>query len=159
MRIHKIQTTEAFIAIDLDGAEASSGPVRWAKKILQGGAKDLARSQTYTYAALGMQRGGASAGISAPPDQRAEAITAFIEEMGALVADGTYLPDAAKGVGADELAPLHAADRATPPAWVTSLIAATACPLWSLLTMRSDSMPRPLRSRDSKTSARGSPTG
>ena len=110
MRIHKFQTTEAFIAIDLDGAEASSGPVRWAKKILQGGAKDLARSQTYTYAALGMQRGGASAGISAPPDQRAEAITAFIEEMGALVADGTYLPDAAKGVGADDLDGLRGDD-------------------------------------------------
>ena len=59
MRIHKFETTEAFIAIDLEGAEASSGPARWAKKILQGGAKDLARSQTYTYAALGMKRGGA----------------------------------------------------------------------------------------------------
>ena len=37
MRIHKFETTEAFIAIDLEGAEASSGPARWAKKILQGG--------------------------------------------------------------------------------------------------------------------------
>ncbi len=110
MRIHKFQTTEAFIAIDLDGAEASSGPVRWAKKILQGGAKDLARTQTYTYAALGMQRGGASAGISAPPDQRAEAIAAFVEEAGALVADGTYLPDAAKGVGAADLEGLRGDD-------------------------------------------------
>ena len=110
MRIHKFQTTEAFIAIDLDGAEASSGPVRWAKKILQGGAKDLARSQTYTYAALGMQRGGASAGISAAPDARGDAIAAFVEEAGALVADGTYLPDAAKGVGGDELAGLRGDD-------------------------------------------------
>ena len=65
MRIHKFSSTEAFIAIDLEGAEASSGPVRWARKVLQGGAKDLARSQTYTYAVLGMARGGASAGISA----------------------------------------------------------------------------------------------
>ena len=106
MRIHKFQTTEAFVAIDLDNAEASSGPVRWAKKILQGGAKDLARTQTYTYAALGMQRGGASAGISAPPEARGDAIAAFVEEAGALVADGTYLPDAAKGVGAGDLAGL-----------------------------------------------------
>ncbi|MEM9464046.1 MAG: hypothetical protein AAGA90_01665 [Actinomycetota bacterium] len=110
MRIHKFQTTDAFIAIDLEGAEASSGPVRWAKKILQGGAKDLARTQTYTYAALGMQRGGASAGISAPPDTRGEAITAFVEEAGALVADGTYLPDAAKGIGDPELDGLRGDD-------------------------------------------------
>ncbi len=110
MRIHKFETTEAFIAIDLEGAEASSGPARWAKKILQGGAKDLARSQTYTYAALGMKRGGAAAGISAPPEDRATAIDAFLTEAEPLVADGTYLPDAAKGIGLDELAPLHAAD-------------------------------------------------
>ncbi|MEM8708114.1 MAG: hypothetical protein AAGE98_16745, partial [Actinomycetota bacterium] len=57
-----------------------------------------ARSQTYTYAALGMQRGGASAGISADPADRGDAIGAFVEELGELVAAGTYLPDAAKGV-------------------------------------------------------------
>lgn len=104
MRIHKLESTEAFIAIDLVGAEASSGPVRWAKKVLQGGAKDLARSQTYTYAALGMRRGGASAGISADPDARAAAIEAFNVDIAPLVADGTYLPDPAKGVSADDLA-------------------------------------------------------
>ena len=98
MRIHKFETTEAFIAIDLEGAEASSGPARWAKKILQGGAKDLARSQTYTYAALGM---GAAAlrRASAPPEDRAAAVEAFLTEAEPLVADGTYLPDAARASG------------------------------------------------------------
>ena len=110
MRIHKFESTEAFIAIDLVDAEASSGPVRWAKKVLQGGAKDLARSQTYTYAALGMRRGGASAGISADPDGRGAAIEAFTAEVAALVADGTYLPDAAKGVGEADLAIVRADD-------------------------------------------------
>lgn len=110
MRIHKFETTEAFIAIDLADADASSGPVRWAKKVLQGGAKDLARSQTYTYAALGMRRGGASAGISADPDNRGAAIEAFTAEVAALVADGTYLPDAAKGVGSDDLAAVRGDD-------------------------------------------------
>jgi len=110
MRIHKFSTTEAFIAIDLEGAEASSGPVRWAKKVLQGGAKDLARSQTYTYAVLGMARGGASAGISTEGPDRDAAIEAFVTEAADLVAAGTYLPDAAKGVAADELTALAAAD-------------------------------------------------
>ncbi|MEM9204521.1 MAG: hypothetical protein AAGC53_23005 [Actinomycetota bacterium] len=110
MRIHKLQTTDAFVAIDLAGAEAASGPIRWAKKILQGGAKDLARTQTYTYAALGMRHSGASGGISAPPENRGDAIAAFIEEGSALVAERTYLPDAAKGIGAAELAALRRDD-------------------------------------------------
>ncbi len=110
MRIHKFSSTEAFVAIDLDGAEASSGPVRWAKKVLQGGAKDLARSQTYTYASLGMTRGGASAGISADWSDRDAAISAFTAEAADLVATATYLPDAAKGVPHDELSALANGD-------------------------------------------------
>ena len=110
MRLHKFSEVDAFVALDLDGAEAASGPVRWARKILQGGAKDLARSQTYTYAALQMRRSGASAGINAEAPGRGEAVAAFVAEAEALVADGTYLPDTAKGVGEDDLAPLRDAD-------------------------------------------------
>ncbi|MXZ94487.1 MAG: hypothetical protein F4Y99_00985 [Acidimicrobiaceae bacterium] len=110
MRLHKFSEVDAFVALDLDGADAASGPVRWARKILQGGAKDLARSQTYTYAALQMRRSGASAGINAEAPARAEAVAAFVAEAAALVADGTYLPDAAKGVGEGDLAPLRDGD-------------------------------------------------
>ena len=69
VRIHDFESTTAFVAIDLEDA-TSSGPVRWARKILQGGAQDLARSQTYTYAALQMKHGGASAGINAEAGDR-----------------------------------------------------------------------------------------
>ena len=110
MRLHKFSGVDAFVALDLPGAEAASGPVRWARKVLQAGAKDLARSQTYTYAALQMRRGGASAGISADGPNRAEAVAAFVAEAEALVADGAYLPDAAKGVGEQDLAPLRRGD-------------------------------------------------
>ena len=110
MRIHKFSSTDAFVAIDLDDAEASSGPVRWARKVLQGGAKDLARSQTYTYAVLGMKRGGASAGISAEAPDRDAAVSAFVAEAADLVGAGTYLPDSAKGVSEADLAPLRDAD-------------------------------------------------
>ena len=110
MRLHKFSDIDAFVALDLPGAEASSGPVRWARKVLQGGAKDLARSQTYTYAALQMRRSGASAGISADAPNRAEAVAAFVAEAEALVADGVYLPDAAKGVSEQDLAPLRWGD-------------------------------------------------
>lgn len=111
MRIHKFTSTDAFVAIDLDDAEASSGPVRWARKVLQGGAKDLARSQTYTYAILDMRRGGASAGISAEGPDRGAAIEAFVTEAADLVAAGAYLPDSAKGVAEADLAPLREADQ------------------------------------------------
>ena len=110
MRIHKFTSTDAFAAIDLVGAETSSGPVRWARRVLQGGAKDLARSQTYTYAVLNMRHGGASAGISAEGPKRSEAIAAFVAEAAELVEYGTYLPDAAKGVSEADLAPLRGND-------------------------------------------------
>ena len=110
MRIHKLTSVDAFVAIDLVGAETSSGPVRWARRILQGGAKDLARSQTYTYAVLNMRHGGASAGISAEGPDRGEAVDAFVAEAAELVDYGTYLPDAAKGVSEADLAPLRAND-------------------------------------------------
>ncbi|MFQ5558457.1 MAG: hypothetical protein ACE5GB_13255, partial [Acidimicrobiales bacterium] len=114
MRIHELETASAFIAIDLDGAETSSGPVRRARKILRGGAEDLARSQTYTYAVLGMRRGGAAAGISADADDRVGAVAAFVEEATTLVVDGIYLPDPAKGVPETDLTPLRSHDpRAT----------------------------------------------
>ena len=109
-RTIKLSGVDAFVVVDLDGAEASSGPVRRARKVLPGGVRDLARSQTYTYAALGMRRGGASAGINAADADRAEAVAAFVEQAAALVADGTYLPDPAKGVDEADLAPLRAAD-------------------------------------------------
>ena len=109
MRIQDFESTTAFVAIDLDGV-TSSGPVRWARKILQGGAQDLARSQTYTYAALQAKHGGASAGISADAGDRDVAVAAFVQEAAGLVAAGTYLPDAAKGVSEDDLVPLRGSD-------------------------------------------------
>lgn len=109
-RTVKLSGVDAFVVVDLDGAEASSGPVRRARKVLPGGVRDLARSQTYTYAALGMRRGGASAGINATDADRAEAAAAFAEQVAPLVADRTYLPDPAKGIDEADLAPLRAAD-------------------------------------------------
>ena len=107
MRIHKFASTDAFVAIDLVGAQASSGPLRWARRVLHSGAQELARSQTYTYAVLNMRYGGASGGISAPTPQRAEAVAGFVSEAGVLVADRTFLPDAAKGLNEADLAPLR----------------------------------------------------
>lgn len=109
MSIHKLSSTDAFVAFDLEGAPAS-GIVRSAPKILQGGAQDLARSLTYAFATLEMPRGGASAGINAQPDDRAAAISAFVEELTPMAADGRLSLDAGKGVTPEALAALSDAD-------------------------------------------------
>ncbi len=102
VKITKLTGTDAFVVVDLDGADRAAGVVRWAKKILQDGAVNLARHLTYGYAALGIEALGASAGINAEPEKRAHAIEAFVSEAGAA---GARL-DAGKGVTADELAGL-----------------------------------------------------
>lgn len=105
MKIHKLSSVDAFLAFDLGDAPAA-GVVRSAPKILQGGAKDMARSLTYTFASFEMQRGGVSGGINAKPEDRDAAIASFAEELAPMVADGKLFLDPAKGVTAEGLAPL-----------------------------------------------------
>ncbi|MFZ4517862.1 MAG: hypothetical protein ACOYOP_05715 [Microthrixaceae bacterium] len=110
MGLQKLSSTDAFVVVDLDGADTADGVVRWAKKVLVDGARNLARTRTYAHAVLGQQVSGASAGINAVPEDRAAAVTAFVEELTPQVASGALLLDPAKGVGADDLGPLLAAD-------------------------------------------------
>jgi glutamate dehydrogenase (NAD(P)+) len=108
--IRKLTSVEGFVVLDLDDAPVSTGIVRSAPSILQSGAADLARSLTYSYASLEMQRGGASAGINATDETRPAAITAFVAEVAPLVEAGTFLPDPAKGVAATDLEALRGLD-------------------------------------------------
>ena len=107
--LQKLSSTDAFVVIDLDGAPAT-GVVRAAPKILLGGAEDMARSLTYAFAAHGVQRSGASAGINATPESLDDAVAAFVSELLPQVADGSLAIDAAKGVDPSALAELIAAD-------------------------------------------------
>lgn len=111
MTIHKMSSTDAFIAFDFDDAPISVGLVRAAPKVLQGGAKELARSASYTFALLELQVGGASGGINAKGDDLPDAIGAFVTEAAELVSSGRFLPDAGKGITEADLAPLREADR------------------------------------------------
>lgn len=102
------------MVVDLDGAARSDGLVRWAKKILVDGATWLARSRTYAWASLGEQIGGASAGISAVPDERQAALESFVTDAAELVGSGELSLDAGKGVAWADLAPLRAVDVRSP---------------------------------------------
>ena len=106
MKIHKLDSTDAFIAFDLEEAPGAVGIVRRARKILQDGAGLLARSTTYSFAAYEMQRGGASAGINAEDDAHDEAVAAFVDGTAELASAGRLSLDAGKGVDPTALAEL-----------------------------------------------------
>lgn len=110
MGMRKLSGTDGFVVVDLDGAPGSAGLMRLAPKILPSGAREMARSATYTFASVGMQRSGASGGINARPDGRDGAVEAFLAESEPWVTAGEFLPDPGKGLTAADLAPLQAHD-------------------------------------------------
>ena len=109
MALRKLSSTDAFIVTDLDDVP-SFGIVRSAPKILQGGAKDLARSMTYSFASFELQYGGASGGINAKPDERGEAVESFVNEIQEVVQDGSLGLDPGKGIPAGGFDALAAVD-------------------------------------------------
>jgi len=110
MGTRKFSGTDGFVIVDLDDAPGSSGLVRLAPKILPSGAREMARSATYAFAAVGMRRSGASGGVNTRPDGRAAAVEAFVAECEPWVAAGEFLPDPGKGLTAADLAPLQTHD-------------------------------------------------
>ena len=110
MGTRKLSGTDGFVFVDLDDAPGSAGLMRLAPKILPSGAREIARSATYSFAALGMQRSGASGGINARPDGRDGAVAAFLAESEPWVRSGEFLPDPGKGLTVSDLAPLQSHD-------------------------------------------------
>lgn len=110
MTTHKLSSVDAFVVRDFPDAP-SVGVVRAANKILPAGAAEMARSMTYRFALLEMKRGGASAGINAPVDERPAAVAAFAEEMTPEVSAGTLMLDATGAVDATAFQPLVDADQ------------------------------------------------
>ena len=94
MFIRKLTATDAFLAVDLADV-AGHGVARLAPNILQGGARDRARSATYALAILERRETGISAGINSTPEGRTVALTAFAEEVASWAAG--YRLAAAKG--------------------------------------------------------------
>ncbi len=120
VRIHKLSSTDAFVAFDLDDAPAV-GVTRLARKVLTDGAELLARSTTYAFASFGIPLGGGSAGINAEGDGRDPAVAAFVEEMRTAVAEGRWATDPALGLTEADLAPLRIDDRRPAELWTAGL--------------------------------------
>lgn len=110
MALFNLSSTDAFVITDIDDVPAT-GVVRRGKKILQSSAQDLARSATYSFAAFGMPRSGASAGINAEGADESPAASAFVAELLSRARAGLHL-DPGKGMVETDLAELTvAADR------------------------------------------------
>jgi hypothetical protein len=110
VRIQKLESTDAFVVWDLEGADRSVGIARLAPKILQEGAEMLARSVTYSFAAFGVNASGASAGINAKPEGRDTAVEAFVTELKPLAGAGSLVLHAGSGLQDGDLAPLTSSD-------------------------------------------------
>ena len=115
-----------FVLVDLPNAPDATGIVRWARKILKDGATNLARSVTYSYGILGMKVSGASAGISADPKVRNDSVAAFVANLSEALGDRRVFLDAAKGVSADDLAPLRDADTRSAMCFDASVVGSLA---------------------------------
>ncbi len=120
MKIHKLETTDAFIAFDLEDVP-SVGITRLARKVLQDGAKLLARSTTYSFASFGLKMGGASAGINAEGDDVDPAVTSFVDEVKELVASGRFATDPGLGLTEADLAELRIPDTRPAELWTDGL--------------------------------------
>jgi len=112
MQVHKLTSTDGFIAFDLGDAPAL-GVVRLAPKVLRDGAELLARSTTYAAASFGLQVGGGSGALNAKPEARDDAVAAFREEVTGLVASGRWLPGPGLGLTPDDLSTLPRAEERT----------------------------------------------
>ncbi|MEY2447314.1 MAG: hypothetical protein QOH79_790 [Acidimicrobiaceae bacterium] len=131
MRVQKLESTDGFLLFDLDGAERAAGVARLAPKVLRDSAELLARTVTYSAASFGLTLAGASAGINAKPENREEAIAAFIEEIKPLVASGSLALHASTGLSDADLSPLGT-DPPDPALAAHGAIAATEAVLGSL---------------------------
>ncbi|MDZ7674325.1 MAG: hypothetical protein U5K30_04565 [Acidimicrobiales bacterium] len=120
MKIHKLESTDAFIAFDLDDAPAV-GVTRLARKVLQDGAKLLARSTTYSFASFGIQMGGGSAGINAEGDDVDPAVADFVDETKELVSSGRWATDPGLGLTESDLGELRLADQRPADLWTDGL--------------------------------------
>jgi glutamate dehydrogenase/leucine dehydrogenase len=114
VRTHRLASTDGFIVFDLEGADMAVGVTRLAPKILLDGAQLLARTNTYAFAAFGLELSGGSAGINAPAEGRDEAVAAYVAEVTPLAAERRWVTDPGAGVTADDLAPLREHDPRPP---------------------------------------------
>jgi glutamate dehydrogenase (NAD(P)+) len=107
VRIHRLETVDAFIAFDLDDCPTSAGGTRLAPDVTEVEVALLARTMTYKFGVLEAELGGAKGGIRAGGDERDEALARYCEEITPLVEAGTFLTGPDLGTSESDFAPLR----------------------------------------------------
>lgn len=115
MKVHRLQTVDAFVAFDFDDAPVSAGGTRLAPDVTEREAALLARAMTYKFGVLRAELGGAKGGIRATTDERREALGRYCEEIRPLVESGTFLTGPDLGTSEADFASLRRPDAAPSP--------------------------------------------
>lgn len=114
MKLHKLSTTTGWAVLDYDDAPCF-GPTTLGPKVLQANAKLHARAGTYRFAVLGERLGGGAGGIKVDTEQRADAVSAYAQEIATdLAGPGRFHTSAGWGLSDAELAPVLAHDPRNP---------------------------------------------
>jgi glutamate dehydrogenase (NAD(P)+) len=112
----ELQSVPGFIVFDLPGARTSAGGTRLAPDVTATEVGLLARAMTYKYAALGVQIGGAKAGVVGDPGDRAgraALMARYCAEISPLVQTGRFLTGPDMGTFEADFTSVRA-DRAAP---------------------------------------------
>jgi glutamate dehydrogenase (NAD(P)+) len=108
--ILELSSVPGFVVFDLPGVPESAGGTRLAPDVSVAEVALLARAMTYKYAALGVQMGGAKAGVRGDPaDQASKAalMARFCAEISPLTETRQLLTGPDMGTAEEDFAPLR----------------------------------------------------
>ncbi len=115
-----MHSLDGFIAFDFEDAPFSAGGTRYASDVTEEEAALLARAMTYKFGVLGLRVGGAKGAVRGAPEQKAELMARYCEEIRPLVEEGRFGTAADLGTSESDFAPLR--DPNTRPSLMTSFV-------------------------------------
>ncbi len=107
MRLHRLESLDAFVAFDFDDARTSAGGTRFAPDVTEEEAALLARAMTYKFGVLERPLGGAKGAVRGGPQDRVRLMAAYCEEIRPLVESLTFLTAADLGTSEEDFASLR----------------------------------------------------
>ena len=128
-----LSSVPGFVVFDLPGAAESAGGTRLAPDVSVAEVALLARAMTYKFAALGLQMGGAKAGVRGDPADRAGKavlMARFCAEIAPLADTGRLLTGPDMGTAEEDFAPLR--EHRAAPAAISAVV--DGVPFEDLLT-------------------------
>jgi glutamate dehydrogenase (NAD(P)+) len=128
-----LSSVRGFVVFDLPDAPESAGGTRLAPDVDVAEVSLLARAMTYKYGALGVEMGGAKAGLRGDPADRAgktALMARFCAEIAPLAGSGRLLTGPDMGTAEEDFAPLR--ERRPSPAAIRAVV--DGVPFEDLLT-------------------------